>query len=222
MVLARRAILGPAIAVTFAAAAALAASARLARVPAAARATALAASGVVRSRGAGTFLAGAVDWELPERWAVQAVVSDRGCEGIALYIPCPPLDATPHSANVNLLAEPNADGVDLASWTHRRLAVAAARRIVEERVEGAWHTVVSTGEDRGARYIVVERFGVSPRARVHAVAAFPELPEMGEDWFARTGAELDRFLDALSLAGAPRSAVRVGWSDGDVRLASAR
>jgi hypothetical protein len=168
----------------------------------------------------GTFLSGAVGWALPDGWTVQAFVADPGCEGLAAYIPCPPLDATPHSANVNLLAEPNADGVDLASWTRRRLAIAAPRQVVEERVEGAWRTVVSTGEDRGARYVVVERFGVSPRARVHAVAAFPSLPEIGEDWFAHTGAQLDRFLDALSLADAPASDVHVAWSGGDVRLAA--
>lgn len=170
----------------------------------------------------GTFLSGAVAWALPDGWRVQAFVADRGCEGLAAYIPCPALDATPHSANANVLAEPNPDGLDLASWSGRRLAVAAPRRVVEERVEGAWRTVISAGEDRGARYVVVERFGVSPRARVHAVAAFPELPGIGEDWFARTGVEIDRFLGALSLADAPPSVVHVGWDHGGVRLAIAR
>ncbi|HET8539302.1 MAG TPA: hypothetical protein VFL83_05470 [Anaeromyxobacter sp.] len=212
MVHARRAVPGGAIALL--AAAALAAAARLALAPAPAPPRPAAA--------AGTFVSGAVGWELPYGWTVQAVLADRACEGLAVYIPCPPLDATPHSANANLLAEPNVDGVDLAAWTRRRLAVAAPRRVVEERLEGAWRTVVSTGEDRGARYVVVERFGVSPRARVHAVAAFPELPEMGEAWFARTGAEIDRFLDGLSLAGAPPSGVHVGWDEGDLRLAAVR
>jgi hypothetical protein len=170
----------------------------------------------------GTFLSGAVGWALPQGWRVQGLVADAGCEGLAAYIPCPALDATPHSANANLLAEPNPDRIDLATWSGRRLGVAAPRRVVQERVEGAWRTVISTGEDRGARYVVVERFGVSPRARVHAVAAFPELPGMGEDWFARTGAEIDRFLGALSLADAPPSAVHVGWDRGDVRLAIER
>lgn len=175
-----------------------------------------------RAGGAGTFLAGAVRWQLPEGWSVQAVLAQREGEGLAVYIPCPPLDATPHSANANLLAEPNPDGVDLASWTRRRLAVAAPRTVIAERVEGAWRTVVSTGEDRGARYLVVERFGVSPRARVHAVAAFPALAAMGDDWFARAGEDVDRFLDALSLDGAPPSGVHVGWDRGDVRLAALR
>ncbi len=196
--------------VLLAAVAAFAAGGRIARGPAAAP----------RPGPAGTFLSGAVAWSLPDGWAVQAVLAERECEALAVYIPCPPLDATPHSANVNLLAEANADGVDLAAWTRRRLAVAAPRQVVEERVEGAWRTVVSTGEDRGARYVVVERFGVSPRARVHAVAAFPSLPEIGEDWFAHTGAQLDRFLESLSLADAPASDVHVAWSGGDVRLAA--
>jgi hypothetical protein len=213
MVQARRAVPGAAIAL-FAAAAVVAAGARLARAP-----SPPVAAPVATPAPAGTFLSGAVRWALPDGWAVQAVLAERECEGLAVYIPCPPLDATPHSANANLLAEANADGVDLASWTRRRLAVAAPRRVVEERVEGAWRTVVSTGEDRGARYVVVERFGVSPVARVHAVAAFPELPEVGDAWFARTGAEIDRFLGALSLAGAPPSGVHVGWDHGDVRLA---
>lgn len=209
MVQARRAVPGTAIALLVAAA--LAAGARLSRAPAPAP----------HPPPAGTFLSGAVGWSLPEGWTVQAVLAERGCEGLAVYIPCPPLDATPHSANANLLAEANAEGVDLASWTRRRLAVAAPRRVLAERVEDAWRTVVSTGEDRGARYVVVERFGVSPRARVHAVAAFPELPGMGEAWFARTGAEIDRFLGALSLEGAPPSGVHVAWErGGDVRLAA--
>ncbi len=214
MVRARRAGAGAAIAFVAAAFAALAAGARQAQTGPAPTPRAPPPSGALVS--------GAVGWALPEGWFVQALVADRGCgsEGLAVYIPCPPLDATPHSANVNLLAEPNSEGVDLASWTRQRLAVAAPRRVLEDRVEGAWRTVVSTGEDHGARYVVVERFGVSPRARVHAVAAFPELPEMGEAWFARTGADIDRFLGALSLAGAPPSDVHVGWDRGDVRLAS--
>jgi hypothetical protein len=161
---------------------------------------------------------GAVRFALPPAWEVQALVADGAAEGVALAIPCRPLDSTPHSANVNLLAEPNDGGEDLASWSARRLAVAAPRRIVAERREPAWRTVVSAGEDASARYVVVERFGVSARGRVHAVAAFPCLPAMGEAWFARAGAEIDRFLASIALEGAPPSGVRVSWDGRTIAL----
>ncbi len=167
------------------------------------------------------LLSGAVAFTLPERWSVQGWLAERGSEGVAAYIPCAPLDETPHSANANLLAESNGDAEGLASWSARRLAVAAPRRIEEERVEGAWRTVVSTGVDRGARYVVVERFGVSSRARVHAIAAFPALAGVPESWFEWTGGEIDRFLRSLALAGAPPSSVRVGWDGRTIRLAMA-
>lgn len=168
------------------------------------------------------FLAGEVGYTLPDGWLVQDLLDgdDRPGEGVAAFIPCAPLDGTPHSANANLLAEPNAEGEDVASWSARRLAVAAPRSVVDDRVEGAWRTVVSEGVDRGARYVVVERFGATPRARLHAVAAFPSLAEVGEGWLARTGAEVDRFLDSLALAGAPPSAVHVAWERGALRLAA--
>lgn len=164
------------------------------------------------------FLGGTVTYSLPGRWRVQGLVAD-GAEGVAAYIPCSALDDTPHSANANLLAEPNGEGEGLASWSARRLAVAAPRRMDEERVERAWRTVVSTGFDRGARYAVVERFGVSPRGRVHAVAAFPVIDGVGGAWLARTGDEIDRFLGSIGLAGAAPSEVHVGWDGGTIRLA---
>lgn len=167
------------------------------------------------------LVSGAVTFRIPPAWIVQGWLAERGSEGVALFVPCAPLDDTPHSANVNLLAEPNTDGADLSAWSARRLAVAARREIVEERREGAWRTVVSTGEDRGARYVVVERFGVSGRGRVHAVAAFPASPAVGEGWFARTGEEVARFLDSLALEGAPASRVRLAYDGATLRLAAA-
>jgi hypothetical protein len=168
-----------------------------------------------------SLLGGALRFALPTAWEVQRVVRDGAAEGVALYVPCPPLDPTPHSANVNLLAEPNPAGEDLASWSARRLAVAAPRRIVEERIEPAWRTVVSHGEDRAARYVVVERLGVSSRGKVHAVAAFPCLPEMGAAWFERAAVDVDRFLASVALEGAAPSAARVGWDGRSLRLRGA-
>jgi hypothetical protein len=168
-----------------------------------------------------TLLAGTVAFSVPAGWVVQEEVAGCGSEGVAITIPCAPLDGTPHSADVNLLAEPNAGGEGLAAWSVRRFAVAAPRTIVEERVEDAWRTVISAGEDHGARYVVVERFGATPLARVHAVAAFPTLAEMGEDWLARAGADVDRFLSSLALAGAPPSRVRVVWDGRTARLEAA-
>lgn len=165
------------------------------------------------------FLSGDVGYALPGGWVVQGFLAAEGREGVAAFIPCASLDGTPHSANANLLAEANTQGEDLASFSARRLAVAAPRAIVADDVEGAWRTVVSEGVDRGARYVVVERFGVTPRARVHAVAAFPSVAGVDEGWRARTGAEVDRFLGSLSLAGAARSAVHVAWERGALRLA---
>lgn len=165
------------------------------------------------------LVSGAVTFSLPERWLVQDWVRDLASEGVALFIPCAPLDRTPHSANVNLLAEPNADGEGLAAWSGRRLATAAPKLIVDDRVDGPWRTVLSTGEDRGARYLVVERFGVSDRARVHAVAAFPALDDVDPAWFDRTGAEIDRFLDSIALDGASPSSVAVAWDGRTLRLA---
>ncbi len=163
------------------------------------------------------LLDGAVAFALPEGWIVQRSLA-REEEGVAAFIPCPALDATPHSANANLLAEGNAEGEGIAAWSARRLAVAAPRRIDEERLEPAWRTLVSTGFDGGARYVVVERFGVSARARLHAVAAFPVVDVAGEGWLARTGDEVDRFLGSIRLAGAPPSQVHVGWDGRTVRL----
>jgi hypothetical protein len=121
---------------------------------------------------------------------------------------------------VDLLAEPNAEREPLAEWSRRRrLAIAAPRRILEERAEPAWRTVISEGEDRGARYVLVERFGASPVARVHAVAAFPALPEAGSAWLAQVGRDVDGFLGSIALAGAPPSAVRVRWDGRSARLA---
>jgi hypothetical protein len=168
-----------------------------------------------------SLLAGLVTCSLPAGWVVQEEVAGCGSEGLAVTIPCAPLDGTPHSADVNLLAEGNAEGEGLAAWSGRRLAVAAPRRLVDERVEGAWRTVISAGEDRGVRYVVVERFGATPWARLHAVAAFPTLAGLEEGWLARTGEDVDRFLASLALAGAPRSSVRVRWDGGAVRLATA-
>jgi hypothetical protein len=165
------------------------------------------------------FVGGAVRFALPRAWEVQGFVSEGAAEGVAVAIPCAPLDPTPHSANVNVLAEPNAGGEDLRAWSARRLAVAAPRRVLDERLEPGWRTVVSAGEDRSARYVVVERFGVSARGRVHAVAAFPCLPEMGDAWFARAGAEIDGFLASLALEGAPPSAVRIAWDGRTLRFA---
>jgi hypothetical protein len=167
-----------------------------------------------------TLLGGAVAVSIPPGWVMRDVLA-CGPEGLALTIPCPPLEATPHSADADLLAEPNAEREALAAWSRRRLAVAAPRRIVDDRVEEAWRTVVSAGEDRGARYVVVERFGATPRGRVHAVAAFPILPEVGDAWLARAGEDVDRFLASISLAGAPPSAVRVVWDGRAARLADA-
>jgi hypothetical protein len=168
-----------------------------------------------------SLLAGAVAFSLPAGWVVQEEVVGCGSEGLAITIPCAPLDPTPHSADVNVLAEANVDGEGLVAWSVRRFAVAAPRTILEERVEDAWRTVISAGEDHGARYLVVERFGVTPRARVHAVAAFPTLPEMGEDWLARAGEDVDGFLASLALAGARPSRVRVVWDGRSARLAAA-
>ena len=167
----------------------------------------------------GGFLAGEVTFALPQRWRVQGLLASEGAEGVAAYIPCAALEDTPHSANANLLAEPNREGEGLASWSARRFAVAAPRRLDEERVERAWRTVVSTGFDRGARYVVVERFGVSPRGRVHAVVAFPVLAAAGQGWLARMGEEIDGFLESLALGGAPPSRVHVAWDGRTVRLA---
>jgi hypothetical protein len=167
------------------------------------------------------LLGGAVRFALPAAWEVQRAVRDGRAEGVALYVPCPPLDPTPHSANVNLLAEPNDEGEELAAFSARRLAVAAPRRIADERVEPGWRTVVSTGVDRRARYVVVERFGVSPRGRVHAVAAFPCLACMEEAWFERTAEEVDRFLASVALEGAPPASARVGWDGRSLRLGRA-
>jgi hypothetical protein len=172
-------------------------------------------------RRARSLLGGSVRFALPSTWEVQRVVADGAAEGVALFVPCPPLDATPHSANVNLLAEPNREGEGLASWSARRLAVAAPRRIVEERTEPGWRTVISHGEDRAARYVVVERFGVSARGRLHAVAAFPCLQEMGAAWFERAAEDVGRFLASLALEGAPRSAVTLAWDGRTLRLGGA-
>lgn len=165
------------------------------------------------------FVEGAVAFDLPQRWRVQRFVDAAGTEGVAAYVPCAQLDETPHSANANLLAEANGEGEGLASWSARRLAVAAPRRMDEERVEGAWRTVVSTGFDRGARYVVVERFGVTARARLHAVVAFPVLEACGKGWLARTAEETDGFLGSLRLAGAQGSEVHLVWDGSTVRLA---
>jgi hypothetical protein len=177
---------------------------------------------VARGGAGRTLLSGAVRYALPEGWVVQADLVACGSEGVAVVIPCPPLDATPHSANANLLAVPNDGAEGLAAWSARRLAVAAPTRIVDDRVEETWRTIVSAGEDRGVRYVVVERFGATPAARVHAVAAFPALPAMGARWFVRTGEEIDRFLGSLAIAGAPPSGVRVGWRGGTLRLDGGR
>lgn len=166
-----------------------------------------------------TFLRGAVSFRLPPGWEVQAWVAEGAAVGVALHVPCAALDPTPHSANVNLLAEPNDEGEGLASWSARRLAVVAPRAPVEERSEAAWRTVVSRGEDGGVPYVVVERLGVSPRARVHAVAAWPVLPETAGDWLARTEGEVARFLDSIVLEGAPPSRVRLAPAPGTARLA---
>ena len=203
-----------------------------AAVAVAAAAAVLVAAGAARSRPAAptpppaplarrSLLAGLVTCSLPAGWVVQEEVAGCGSEGLAVTIPCAPLDGTPHSADVNLLAEGNVEGEGLAAWSGRRLAVAAPRRMVEDRVEGAWRTVISAGEDRGVRYVVVERFGATPWARLHAVAAFPTLAGLEEGWLARTGEDVDRFLASLALAGAPRSSVRVRWDGGAVRLATA-
>lgn len=180
-----------------------------------------AAAAPPRSAPPTTFLRGAVAFRLPSGWEVQAWIAEGSAEGVALHVPCAALDPTPHSANVNLLAEPNAEGEALASWSDRRRSVAAPREAVEERGEAAWRTVVSRGEDGGVRYVVVERFGVSPRARVHAVAAWPLLPETGGAWRARTEAEVSRFLDSIVLEGAPPSRVRLAPGPGVARLALA-
>lgn len=166
-----------------------------------------------------SFLRGAVAFHLPPGWEVQAWIAEGGAEGVALQVPCAALDPTPHGGNVNLLAEPNAGGEGLASWSARRLAVAAPREPVEERSEAAWRTVVSRGEDGGVPYVVVERFGVSRRARVHAVAAWPVLPETRGAWLARTEADVARFLDSIALEGAPPSRVRLAPGAGAARLA---
>src|SRR5574337_122686 len=89
----------------------------------------------------GTFVRGAVRFALPAAWRLQRVIPPGGSEGVALEIPCPPLDETSHSANANLLAEPNAGGEDLAAWSARRLSSEAPRRVVEERGDGTWRTV---------------------------------------------------------------------------------
>ncbi len=167
----------------------------------------------------GAFLSGAVTFSLPPGWLVQGWTRGEGAEGVAAFIPCATLDDTPHSANANVLAEPNREGEALAAWSARRFAVAAARHLDEERVESAWRTVVSTGFDRGARYVVVERFGVSPRGRVHAVAAFPAVEGVGDRWFGQTGDDIDRFFGSLALAGAPSSRVHLGWDGRTLRLA---
>jgi hypothetical protein len=168
-----------------------------------------------------TLLGGAVAVSIPAGWVLQGEVAGCRGEGLALTIPCAALDAGPHSADVDLLAEPNAEREPLAEWSRRRrLAIAAPRRILEERAEPAWRTVISEGEDRGARYVLVERFGASPIARLHAVAAFPALPEAGAAWLARVGRDVDRFLGSIALAGAPPSAVRVVWDGRGARLAS--
>ncbi len=169
----------------------------------------------------GAFLSGAVAFSLPPGWLVQGWMRREDAEGVAAFIPCASLDDTPHSANANVLAEPNREREGLAAWSARRFEVAAVRRIDEERVESAWRTVVSTGWDRGARYVVVERFGVSRRGRVHAVAAFPALDGVGERWFEQTSEDIDRFLGSLALAEAPPSRVRVYWDGRTVRLADA-
>jgi hypothetical protein len=165
------------------------------------------------------FLSGAVTFSLPPAWIVQGWMREDGAEGVAAFIPCASLDDTAHSANANLLVEPNVEGEGLAAWSARRFAVAAPRRVDEERGESAWRTVVSTGFDRGARYVVVERFGVSPRGRVHAVAAFPALDGVGDRWFEQIGDDIDGFLGSLVLADAPPSGVHVGWDGRTMRLA---
>ncbi len=166
----------------------------------------------------GAFLSGAVTFSLPPGWLVQGWSRGEGAEGLAAFIPCAALDDTPHSANANLLAEPNREGEPLAAWSARRSAVAAARSVDDERVEGAWRTVVSTGFDRGVRYVVVERFGVSPHGRVHAVAAFPALEGVADRWFGQTSEDIDRFLGSLGLEDAPPSRVHLGWDGRTVRL----
>lgn len=170
------------------------------------------------AEGRRSLLGGAVTFALPAGWVLQEERVGCGREGVAVTIPCAPLDGTPHSADVDLLAEANDDVEGLDAWTWRRRAAATPRTTVEERAEGAWRTVISSGVDRGARYVVVERFGVGPRARLHAVAAFPTLPEVGEGWLSRAGEDVDRFLASLSLAGAPPSAVRVVWDGRAARL----
>ncbi len=166
----------------------------------------------------GAFLGGAVTFSLPPGWLVQGWKRGEGAEGVAAFIPCAPLDDTPHSANANVLAEPNGEREPLSKWSARRFAVAASRSVDEERLERSWHTVVSTGFDRGVRYVVVERFGVSPHGRVHAVAAFPALEGVGDRWFGQTSEDIDRFLGSLALEDAPPSQVHLGWDGRTVRL----
>lgn len=169
----------------------------------------------------GSFLGGAVRFALPGGWLVQQWPFGAGGEGVALFIPCPPLDDTPHSANANLLAEPNVEREDLAGWSARRLRGQVPKRVVSDRVERGWRTVVSTGVDRGARYVVVERFGVSAGARLHAVAAFPALAGVDPGWYAQAGADVDRFLGSLRVDGLAPPSVRVAWDGRTLALRDA-
>jgi hypothetical protein len=164
-----------------------------------------------------SLCAGAVRYVLPAAWRIQGFATGGG-EGIAASIPCPALAPTPHSADVNLLALDNPGGEDLRAWSERRLDLGGVRRIVEDRTDGAWRTVVSAGEDRGASYVVVERFGATPRARVHAVIAFPALDAIEPGWFERAGEDIDRFLHALAVEGAAPAVTHLAWERGRIRV----
>lgn len=145
-----------------------------------------------------SLLGGAVTYKFPKGWSLQHVSRSKKLEALQFVIIFSTPGQPTQKANVILIAEPNTEGLTVADFSAKKIS--KTYKPVADYSEGdSWRTVLSQVPDSKPPYAVLDRFGVTPKGRVHLRIVLPSTGDEQAKWPTVLAKDSNEVINNLGL-----------------------
>lgn len=145
-----------------------------------------------------SLLGGTVTYAFPKRWSLQHVSRNKKLEALQFVIPLSAPGQPTEKANVILIAEPNTEGLTVADFSAKKIS--KTYKPIADYTEGdSWRTVLSQVPESKPPYAILDRFGVTPKGRVHLRIVLPSTSDEKAKWPAVLAKDSNEVINTLGL-----------------------
>ena len=164
-----------------------------------------------------SLLGGAVTYTFPKGWSLQQVSRNNKLEALQFVVTVSDPGKEKRTTNAILITEPNTEGLTVADFGAKKISK-TYKPVADYSEEDSWRTVLSQVPDGKPPYAVLDRFGVTPKVRVHLRIVLPSESDEQAKWPTALAKESNEVISTLGINLQNAVGVELRYANGNWEL----